>query len=69
MKSIAQFDDPELEIKIEAVVAITSKLAKDGQGNRRELRRLFADLGRLKAMRSMAVIYRLDSALGLGDLR
>ena len=69
MNSIPRFGDAELETKIAAVVATTSKLAKDGQRNRRELRRLFANLGRLKAMRSMSVIYQLDSALGLGDLQ
>ena len=68
MNSIPRFGDAELETKIAAVVATTSELAKDGQRNRRELRRLFADLGRLKARRSMSVIHQLDCERGLGDL-
>ena len=68
MKSIPRFDDPELESEIAAVVAITSELAKHGQRDRRKLRRLFADLGKLKAMRSPSVIHKLDCEIGLGEL-
>ena len=60
--------DDDLETKIAAVVAITTEFAKDGQRNRRKLRRLFADLAELKAKRNPSVIHRLESQIGLGEL-
>lgn len=68
MDSITQLGDPELERKIAAVVATTTEMAKDGQRNRSELRRLFAELGGLKACRSLSVIHKLDCEIGLGEL-
>ncbi len=58
--------DDDLEARIAEVVITTTALAKAKQKNR--LRQAFADLGRLKAQRSLSVIHRLDFESGLGDL-
>ena len=68
MHTIAHSESSELETKIAAVVATTTEMAKDGQRNRSELRRLFAELGGLKACRSLSVIHKLDCEIGLGEL-
>ena len=71
-KSIAQFDD--LEARIAEAVATTGSLIEAIKSSRRvapkkkQLRRAFAELAELKAMRSMSVIYKLDCEIGLRDL-
>ncbi len=56
----------ELEARIANVVITTTALAKANQ--KYLLRKAVADLGRLKGMRSMSVIHRLECEIGLGDL-
>ncbi len=67
METIHQVSpDGDLEARIADVVITITALAKANQ--KYLLRKAVADLGRLKGMRSMSVIHRLDYERGLSNL-
>ena len=65
MNTLAQTVEADLEVQIAEVVAITTALAAAGEKKR--LRKAFADLANLKSRRTDIVIRRLDFERGLDE--